>query len=588
MMQYLKGSDTLREMYPKVNENFENIDDQLKTHEQNFEDIDDRLNAHEQNFGNIEENIQQIETNLQDISDSFNAHKDEYAAYKNSNNLEIAKIKKEIADYKAAMALLNPNHEAKQAVEGYGIVNLPPNCANGQVSVTLFGNTEVDEEGNTKSTLSGRVKSVGKNLFEPTLNGWIKDAGGALTLNDSVFTYKRTSGGNFDEIYKFFKVIPNQPYTLQLNVLSIANAVRVRAYDKTIDGTLLESKLFGNIGLQTITFTPQTEDVVIAFGGSYANSECSFNFVQLEKGDQATDYEPYKESNAYIIAKDPEAGEILELRSLPNGTKDEIRASERKVIIRTNKVVIDGTEAGWVYGGMFEGMLYFYIANWGQDNNCVLGQDNWGVARNDIHTFETTSDLASGTTNFKMLVLSTGMAVAIDREYFEANYPSTLDGFKQYLGEHPIQLIYQLAQEQVIPVQVSGTLVGFPSGTVYWEQIVPDAGVYTDKMEVMHKDLPIKSIEKLSKVDFTTGVEYELDPSQAVVSANRLSFTHPELQEGDITFFIYAYEKESTTPEMTIQYYDSRYVVKDAVTGKFYKWELVVANGQWDIALEEV
>jgi hypothetical protein len=135
---------------------------------------------------------------------------------------------------------------------------------------------------------------------------------------------------------------------------------------------------------------------------------------------------------------------------------------------------------------------------------------------------------------------------------------------------------------------VSGTLVGYPSGTVYLEPFVPDAGVYTDKMEVLHKDLPIKSIEKIGKVDYTTGLEYELDPTQAVISSDGLSFTHPALANGDIVFFIYEYSKESTIPEMTVEYYDSRFVVKDSVTGKFYHWNLVVANGQWDIQLTEV
>ena len=112
--------------------------------------------------------------------------------------------------------------------------------------------------------------------------------------------------------------------------------------------------------------------------------------------------------------------------------------------------------------------------------------------------------------------------------------------------------------------------------------------MYTDKIEVLHDDLPIKAIEKVSKVDFMTGVETELDIEGIVIAENQLSFTHPDLSEGDIVFFEYEYDVESTDGEAEVEFYDSRYVVKDTETGKFYKWNIVVANGQPSIELVEV
>jgi len=95
-------------------------------------------------------------------------------------------------------------------------------------------------------------------------------------------------------------------------------------------------------------------------------------------------------------------------------------------------------------------------------------------------------------------------------------------------------------------------------------------------------------LEKLSKIDFMTGLETELDVSDAVIAEDKLSFTHPDLVEGDIVFFTYEYDRESTEGETEIEYYDSRYVVKDSVTGKFYKWHITVANGVPSIELKEV
>ena len=107
-------------------------------------------------------------------------------------------------------------------------------------------------------------------------------------------------------------------------------------------------------------------------------------------------------------------------------------------------------------------------------------------------------------------------------------------------------------------------------------------------MSVLHQDLPIKVLEKLSKIDFMTGLETELDVSDAVIAENKLSFTHPDLVDGDIVFFTYEYDRESTEGETEIEYYDSRYVIKDSVTEKFYKWHIAVADGVPSIELVEV
>ena len=134
----------------------------------------------------------------------------------------------------------------------------------------------------------------------------------------------------------------------------------------------------------------------------------------------------------------------------------------------------------------------------------------------------------------------------------------------------------------------SGNLISYPSGTVYVENVVADAGIYGDNLNVLHTDLPIKEVEKVSKVDFTTGVETELDVSQCVIAEDKLSFTHPSLVDGDIVFFTYYYDLESTLGETTIEYYDSRHTIKDDVTGKFYKIVPKISDGVLTNELVEV
>ena len=100
--------------------------------------------------------------------------------------------------------------------------------------------------------------------------------------------------------------------------------------------------------------------------------------------------------------------------------------------------------------------------------------------------------------------------------------------------------------------------------------------------------MPIANLEKLSKVDYTTGLETDLDVSTATIAENKLSFTHPGLVDGDIVFFTYFHSVEGTQGKLSLTYYDSRYVLKDSVTDKYYKVVPTVADGVLTNTLVEV
>ena len=150
------------------------------------------------------------------------------------------------------------------------------------------------------------------------------------------------------------------------------------------------------------------------------------------------------------------------------------------------------------------------------------------------------------------------------------------------------KLTYQLAEPIITPINVSGTLLSYPKGTVYFEPVLPVAGIYTaNGISVTNTDFPIESIERIYKIDFATGVETPIDVSKVVVAGNGLGFTHPDLADGDIVFFTYYYNA-GTQPKISATYFDSRYVLKDTVTGKFYKKVETVQNGQLVTQLVEV
>lgn len=170
----------------------------------------------------------------------------------------------------------------------------------------------------TKSTVSAsRLKSVGKNLCDG-----IFELGSISTTNGLPY-----SSSTQQRNTKFIAVESGTAYTLSGNNLAgILKAIL--CYDSSLNYITAMTNTAS--ALLTITTPANTRFIRIRI--DTANQLAN---IQLEKGSVATPYEPYTESNAYVIAKDEE-GNIAELRSLPNGVKDEIRASEGKLIKRVS------------------------------------------------------------------------------------------------------------------------------------------------------------------------------------------------------------------------------------------------------------
>lgn len=514
--------------------------------------------------------------------------------------LKTAKLEKDFNDYRSVISSMNPNQEAKQTATGYGIVSLPKNAANGQVSVTVKGNTETDEEGNTKSTVSAmRLKSVGKNLLslksKKILDNlpYTPPSQSQQYFRDYDIIIGATRNGYISsgsvEIYELTEnkldiMTKSSGYGVGIKFKAQAGEVYVKS--DNVFGIGLFDKDGNNLAFTAGTQKNITAPANTAFGFAIIATEPNVRQVienfQVERGTVATPYEPYTESTQYITAKDDE-GKIVELRSLPNGTKDEIRVSEGKLIKRVSDEVVlqesnfrlfrtNNTNNDLV---VVDRSIFVNIINPGTDTIATKVWTSRTAPRNGAsfdsennvwtHSFDENNDM--------LIFLPKGLY-------------ADLSSVREDLAG--TTLTYQLAEPIEIPIQVSGNLIGHPSGTVYIEKVLPDAGIYTDKMTILHQDAPIKRLDKLSKVDFVTGIETELNPAQAVINGDKLSFTHPGLSSGDIVFFEYEYDRESTKGEATVEYYDSRVVVKDSVTNKFYKWTVAVANGVPSITLTEV
>lgn len=378
----------------------------------------------------------------------------EQKADKQELDLALARNKRLFDQLVREKNMMNPNQEVKQSVEGSDVVSLPPNTAEGAGTVSLEGLT--NEEGKSVR-LPKRIKSVGKNLFDGKLfNGFIDGSNGDFRTNKSYYSSD------------FFRVEGNTSYFQRAH--SGGGIGGVAYYDKN------KRFLGGQRHSDGVRFTTLSE-TYYARTSFLASLYPENNYIMKESG--TIRYTPYTESTLHLNS-------LHELRSLPNGVKDEIRPD---------------------------------------------GKGGYELVKRVSDTLE------------------------------------------------------PLAEPETIPLSTSGNLTTYPSGTVYFEDVNTDAGVYSDKFTITD-DLPIKELDVLTKLEDDT--EIDLDISQAVIAEDGLSFTHPDLTEGEIVFVEYYYDSEQPIGNNTVEHYDSRYIIKDETTGDFYKWTVGVDNGEPSIKLEGV
>ena len=455
----------------------------------------------------------------------------------------------------------------------------------------------------TKSTISAmRVKAVGKNLLKDGEfydskytweQGFLKQSKSTIVENTTKIL-RANQLESYAGAGQVVRVKKGENITLSA-IKRSNNEVRLRI---TEVGTIQEafaapsgigqrrniSRLLSSVGVRrSVTLTSVTTDYVVVTvdGHSISSPETlEVEDLMLEYGTTATPYEPYRESTAYING-------VGELRSVPVAN-DEVNISTGVKTQRTKEKILEANDISkywtnyqthdWI--SMLKPTDYKYYGLDTYNSTLIYGSVN---ILSELFVETGKHDTVSPNPKIGVLFnnTATGWGLMVPKGTF-----SNVDEARAALAG--TKLIYQLATPIEIPAQVTGTLVGYPSGTVYLEPYVPDAGIYDGGISVLHQDLPIKSLERISKIDYETGLETELDISKVVIATDKLSFTHPDLKNGDIVFFIYEYDRESTTGEMTVEYYDSRYIVKDSMTGKFYKWNITVANGVPSIQLTEV
>ena len=180
-----------------------------------------------------------------------------------------------------------------------------------------------------------------------------------------------------------------------------------------------------------------------------------------------------EQSTQYITAKDEE-GNIAELRSLPNGTKDEVRVSEGKLIKRvSDKLVLNGSE-NWTDFRVFDNTYRMGIDGWTTNNNAYQN-DNYfpAIALNEDGEYKIDTNIGiADERSIGTNAAGDRLLIRVEKEKIDA-MPSggTLAGFKEYLNKYPVTLIYQLAQPIITKLPAQPPLQVYENGTVYVEPL---------------------------------------------------------------------------------------------------------------------
>lgn len=293
----------------------------------------------------------------------------------------------------------------------------------------------------TKSTTNTRIKSVGKNLFDKNImryDGYrISETSGAL--------YSSTDDRGHSD---YIKIKPDTNYFSEYNLKNFA------WYD------INKNYLSGESSFVGLYHSPAN-----AYYLRVSTRESLKDIAQIEEGPTATTYEPYKESISYITLPEGVDG----LHSLPNGVKDEV-TPDGKLIKRAGKVLVSNNFTYSFTSSYADKNIYvLWVKNFLEDYNAKKSTSPFGdaIATNDLAQFKINNTTINVPYELS-LHFSGNLYLSLPKDYIDASYTSDLSGCLAYLNDHPITLIYQLAEPQIYDLAIT-PVTCFKDGTIYIE-----------------------------------------------------------------------------------------------------------------------
>lgn len=289
------------------------------------------------------------------------------------------------------------------------------------------------------------VKNIGKNLFD----GVVKNGEGWWN-------------GKVDPVAKFRRSVnltPVKPNTEYSYKLANGRGVNFMAHGK--DGEFL--RYMGWFTSNITKFTTPSDCYYI----HWYNDIDDFTDFYIEESPTPSQYEPYKENIC-----EPHSEDIITLRSLPSGVRDELNLQTGEYIQRIGEIIFDGSSD----------------ENWRRSSNSYPNN----IVRFDIDvaSLVQTTTVASGiiticdkynsvgdiSQGIEILSHNTKSTIVLGINSSKL-YDTTVDGLKQYLQQNPITVQYELATPIVKQVDINNFPHSYKDGHVVIESNDPSTNV---------------------------------------------------------------------------------------------------------------
>ena len=325
------------------------------------------------------------------------------------------------------------------------------------------------------------IKTTGKNLFDISVwknNPILDSSNGTVVWNDDTNAFSITSKVNdcytntgvvtvghtvLEKLQKFaIKVKPDTTYTISFDSINPEN-LKTNSYISLLDKNYTYKSLLNLYNGVSFTTTSDTEYITLRFGVNGANinrvgDTITYSNIQLEENNKKTDYEEYKENiNTFYLNYPLLKGDTIE--SI-NGEFYHVKRSKSVVFdgdehwenFVDQPTQPDGTRGSIAYMCIPLDDLY---AN--RYENTIISSRIKSIVGDE---FDYTSDIIYAWDRYG---IGANIFIHIDR----AKLPSVnLDGFKSYLKNNPVDVIYKLANPIYEPIRVD-LKVGLLKGTTH-------------------------------------------------------------------------------------------------------------------------
>ena len=384
-----------------------------------------------------------------------------------------------------------------------------------------------------RDTISGRFKSIGKNLFvASTPNRMFGNA--VMTKTTTGIIIKGSPVNSVSYVSVPYRLKPKTQYNLSavVNIINGEGRIAIRYSDGSAITALFSS---GNVSFITDDIGEGSIYFYCKSTADTGNYEVRYSDIMINDGTVAP-YQPYTESLAYV----PRIG-----KRLLNNAADSLDLMTGECVQRVNQYILQAndiinvTSSDHTNVNMAKTRVFTDNAVWINDINRNI--EISGMAQIPYANRDDANNI--------------GKYCAVNNQtlWFPLPRNTTLEQARASLTG--LRLAYQLAVP-IITNFLPQPLKVLPSGTIQWENIKGEIEYpYSTKASVTDITLPIKALIKINKVNKANGSETPLDITKAVISADKLSFSHPDLKSGDLIDWDYEYDSSlSAMPEISFSY----------------------------------